>query len=48
MDDDYPRTCIVTTHRPTVLNICTRVYAIKDKQLTVLNDEEIKHLIDEF
>ena len=48
MDDDYPRTCIVTTHRPTVLNICTRVYAIKDKQFTVLNDDEIKHLIDEF
>ena len=48
MDDDYPRTCIVTTHRPTVLNICTRVYAIRDKQCTILNDEEIKHLIDEF
>ena len=32
MQDTYPRTCIVTTHRPTVLNICSRVYAIRDKQ----------------
>ena len=30
MQDSYPRTCIVTTHRPTVLNICSRVYAIRD------------------
>ncbi len=32
MQDTYPRTCIVTTHRPTVLNICTRVYAIREKK----------------
>ena len=36
MQDTYPRTCIVTTHRPTVLNICTRVYAIRDKRCEVL------------
>lgn len=48
MQDDYPRTCIVTTHRPTVLNICDRVYAIKDKQCTILTDEEIAKMIDEF
>lgn len=48
MQDDYPRTCIVTTHRPTVLNICDRVYAIKDKQCTILTDEEITKMIDEF
>ena len=33
MQDTYPRTCIVTTHRPTVLNICTRVYAIREKKM---------------
>jgi len=32
MTDTYPRTCIVTTHRPTVLGICTRVYAIRGKK----------------
>ena len=48
MQDTYPRTCIVTTHRPTVLNICTRVYAIQDKKCDVLSDEEIQKLMDEF
>ena len=28
--DDYPRTTIVTTHRPTVLSSCVRVYRIHD------------------
>ena len=48
MQDTYPRTCIVTTHRPTVLNICTRVYAIRDKKCTVLNEEEISELMRDF
>ena len=30
MRDDYPRTCIVTTHRPTVLGVCKEVYNIRD------------------
>ena len=48
MQDTYPRTCIVTTHRPTVLNICTRVYAIRDKKCTVLNEEEISEMMRDF
>ena len=48
MQDTYPRTCIVTTHRPTVLNICTRVYAIRDKKCDVLNEEEISEMIKNF
>jgi len=28
MQDEYPRTTIVTTHRPSVLKQCTRVYSI--------------------
>lgn len=48
MQDEYPRTCIVTTHRPTVLNVCSRVYGIRNKQCYVLNETEIKELIDEF
>ena len=48
MKDDYPRTCIVTTHRPTVLNICKRVYAIKDKKCVILNKEEIREMIENF
>lgn len=48
MQDTYPRTCIVTTHRPTVLNICTRVYAIQDKKCEVLSEEEIRKMMNEF
>ena len=48
MQDTYPRTCIVTTHRPTVLNICTRVYAIRDKKCEVLSEEEIRKIMNEF
>lgn len=48
MKDETPRTCIVTTHRPTVLSACTRVYAIRDKKCVVLNDEEIDELVRVF
>lgn len=48
MQDTYPRTCIVTTHRPTVLNICNRVYAIREKKCEVLKDEEIEKLMGDF
>jgi len=48
MKDDYPRTCIVTTHRPTVLEVCTRVYAIRDKKCQVIGSEEIHRMIEEF
>ncbi len=48
MNDDSPRTCIVTTHRPTVLNLCNRVYKINEKQLDVLEDEEIQKMILDF
>lgn len=47
-EDKYPRTCIVTTHRPTVLTICNRVYKICDKQCVTLKEEEIKQLIQDF
>ena len=48
MSDDYPRTCIVTTHRPTVLTMCNRVYAIRDKQCTVLEQGEVDAMIRDF
>lgn len=48
MQDTYPRTCIVTTHRPTVLSTCSRVYAIRNKSCTILNDKEIQQLINDF
>jgi ABC-type bacteriocin/lantibiotic exporter with double-glycine peptidase domain len=48
MQDRYPRTCIVTTHRPTVLEACTRVYAIRDKKCVLLDDAEIQEMARAF
>lgn len=42
MKDEYPRTCIVTTHRNSVLSICHRVYAIRDRRCEALSQEEIQ------
>lgn len=48
MKDDYPRTCIVTTHRPTVLGICKKVYKIRNLRCEPLNPDEIQELEDSF
>ena len=45
MQDEYPRTCIVTTHRPSVLGVSKQVYAIRDKQCVILGQEEIDRMI---
>ena len=34
------KTCIVTTHRPSVLNMCQKVYRVVDTKLTALSEEE--------
>lgn len=47
-EDATPRTCIVTTHRPTVLSMCDRVYEIRDKKCVILNTEEIEQRIEDF
>lgn len=48
MQDDYPRTCIVTTHRPTVLGLCNKVYGIHDKKCQLLSNTEIEKLLHDF
>ena len=48
MDDEHPRTCIVTTHRPSVLSICRRVYAIRNKKCVILDDAEIDEMMKVF
>lgn len=48
MQDRYPRTCIVTTHRPTVLSACSRVYGIRDRRCVVLSEEEIDEQVRGF
>ena len=37
-------TCIVSTHRPSVLTMCTRAYRVEDGRITQLTEEEIRQL----
>lgn len=34
------KVCIVTTHRPTVINLCKRVYRVTDRKVNELSEEE--------
>ena len=46
---EYPhKTCIVTTHRPTVIGLCQRVYQVSDGELRQLSVEEAQRLAMEF
>ena len=42
------KTCIVTTHRPSVLNMCQRVYRVMDTRVTELGEEESAHMAMDF
>ena len=37
-------TCIVTTHRPSVLRLCARVYRVEGGEVRMLSDQETRHL----
>lgn len=42
------KTCIVTTHRPSVLNMCQRVYRVMDKNVVSLSEEESSKMVMDF
>ena len=42
------KTCIVTTHRPSVLNLCRRVYRVVDTTVTELSEEEAGKMAMDF
>lgn len=45
----YPnKTCIVTTHRPSVLNLCQRVYRVVNTNVTPLSEEESSRMAMDF
>ncbi len=48
MNSSYKRTCILTTHRPSVLNMCDRVYRIAHQQAEEIGEEDIRKIINEF
>lgn len=48
MRKEQNRTCILTTHRPTVLTMCDRVYKIEDARMNLVDEEQLDRLIREF
>ena len=48
MNMGYARTCIVTTHRPSVLNMCHRVYKIDKGNVSEIDYLEVERLIKDF
>lgn len=42
------KTCIVTTHRPSVLNLCKRVYRVVDTKVILLSEEESAKMAIDF
>ena len=42
------KTCIVTTHRPSVLNMCQRVYRVMETKVTELSEEESSRMVMDF
>lgn len=47
MNSGYARTCIVTTHRPSVLTMCDRVYRIDSGDVSDIDEKEINRLIND-
>ena len=41
------RTCIVTTHRPSVLSICHNAYLVKDQAVTQMDAAQLQQLMEE-
>ena len=42
------KTCVVTTHRPSVLNLCSRVYRVTAKAVTELDEETSARMAMDF
>ena len=42
------KTCMVTTHRPSVLNLCQRVYRVMETHVTELSEEESSRMAMDF
>lgn len=41
------KTCIVTTHRPTVIGMCKRVYRVMDTKITEIDEKVSGHMVME-
>lgn len=48
MKAENHKTCIVTTHRPSVLGICSRVYRISGGSISKVDEEEVSQMMMDF
>ena len=48
LDISKDKTCIITTHRPSVLSMCDRIYRISDCKMEVMNSAEVEKMIMDF
>lgn len=48
LEKDPNKTCIVTTHRPSVLNLCKRVYRVVNQKVVELDEDEAEKLAMDF
>jgi len=48
MQNSEQRICLLTTHRPSALAMCNRVYRIADRKIRTIGETEIQKLINEF
>lgn len=48
MENHPEKTCIVTTHRPSVLNISERVYRVMERKMTELDEAESSRMAMDF
>ena len=48
LDKSRSKTCIITTHRPSVLSMCDRIYKISDCKMEVMDSETVEKMIMDF
>ena len=41
------RTCVITTHRPSVLSICQRAYLIRNQTVAPVKEEQLKQIMED-
>ena len=48
LDKSENKTCIITTHRPSVLGMCDRIYKISDCSLEVMDAKAVEKMVMDF
>ena len=48
LDKSSNKTCIITTHRPSVLSMCDRIYKISDCKMEVMDLAAVEKMVMDF